>query len=174
MRRPSPHFTTLLATSPKILLNVESGDYGELATRRCSCPLSLLTTHVRGVRSYEKLTSEGNTFLGGDLLTLLEQALPQRFGGSPADYQLVEEEHDGVPALALVVDPSVGALDERELLAAVYSYMRAKRRNRLMADFWREAETVRVVRRQPEMTDAGKILPLHRAPQQSRPPSARR
>ena len=167
-------FTTLMPNSPKVLLNVESGDSGELETRTCGCPLGLLTTHMHGVRSYEKLTSEGNTFLGTDLLTLLEEVLPQRFGGAPTDYQLVEEEDEGVPVLAVVAAPSVGVLDEDAVLDAVYSYMRAERRNRLMADFWREAQTLRVVRRQPEMTAGGKILPLHRARPASPRPTAPR
>jgi hypothetical protein len=166
------HFTTVLPTSPKILLNVESDDYGDLTTRDCGCPLGRagLTTHIHGVRSYEKLTSEGNTFLGSDLLTLLERVLPQRFGGTAGDFQLVEEEVDGLPVVSLVVDPSVGALDESALLDVAFDYMRSERRNRLMADFWREAQTVRVVRRPPRMTSAGKILPLHLA----RAPSPRR
>lgn len=169
------HFTTVLPLSPKILLNVESDDYGELVTRDCNCPLGRagLTTHIRGVRSYEKLTSEGNTFLGSDLITLLEQVLPQRFGGDPGDYQLVEEEADGLPLLTLVVDPSVGALEDADVLAAAFDYMRAERRNRLMADFWREAQTLRIARRPPAMTSAGKILPLHLARTPSPPPSAR-
>jgi len=159
----------VLPTSPKILLNVESGDYGVLGTRTCGCPLgdAGLTTHIHGVRSYEKLTSEGNTFFGDDLLTLLERVLPARFGGEPGDYQLVEEEAGGVPVVALVVDPSVGTLDDAEVLATAFDFMRSERRNRLMADFWREAQTLRVVRRTPEMTAAGKILPL----QLMRPPS---
>ena len=30
-----------------------------------------------------------------------------------------------------------------------------------MADFWAQGETLRVVRREPHLTPAGKILPLH-------------
>jgi hypothetical protein len=170
------HFTTLMPTSPKVLINVESGDYGQLETRECGCPLGRagLRTHVHGVRSYEKLTSEGNTFLGSDLLTLLEQVLPRRFGGDPGDYQLIEEEVDGLPVVAVVVHPSLGALDEGDVLDTVFEYMRAEPRNRLMADFWREAQTLRVVRRPPHVTSAGKILPLHLARPPSPPPSARR
>jgi hypothetical protein len=170
------HFTTVLPMSPKILLNVESDDYGELVTRDCNCPLggAGLTTHIRGVRSYEKLTSDGNTFLGSDLLTLLEQVLPAQFGGDPVDYQLVEEEVGGLPVLTLVVDPSVGPLNDDDVLAATFDYMRAERRNRLMADFWREAQTLRIARRPPAMTSAGKILPLHLARVPSPPRTAPR
>ena len=56
------------------------------------------TTHLHTVRSYEKLTSGGVMFMGSMLHELLEETLPARFGGSPLDYQLVEEEEDGVRA----------------------------------------------------------------------------
>jgi len=53
-------YTTLLPSSPKLLINVESGDYARLTTRSCSCPMGQLgfTTHLSQIRSYEKLTSE--------------------------------------------------------------------------------------------------------------------
>ena len=157
------HYTSLLRSSPKVLINVESDDYGELIERRCGCPLGEagLSTHIRSVRSYEKLTSEGNHFLGSDLLVLVDRVLPARFGGDPGDYQLVEEEVGGLPKLSVVVRPSIGKLDEQEVVGAVLNHLRAEQRNRLMADFWRDAETLRVVRREPYMTSAGKILPLH-------------
>jgi hypothetical protein len=50
------------------------------------------TTHLRDIRSQEKLTAGGMTFLDTDLIRVLEEVLPARFGGAPTDYQLVEEE----------------------------------------------------------------------------------
>lgn len=157
------HYTALLPSSPKVLINVESDDYGELSQRTCSCPFGDLglSTHVRGVRSYEKLTSEGNNFLGSDLIALVDRVLPDRFGGDPGDYQLVEEEVGGLPKVSVVARPALGELDEREVVAAVLEHLRADRRNQLMTDFWRDADTLRVVRREPYMTSSGKILPLH-------------
>jgi hypothetical protein len=50
------------------------------------------------------------TFLDTDVIRVLEEILPARFGGGPADYQLVEDERaDGQPCLRLV-----GDLDEEE------------------------------------------------------------
>ncbi len=92
-------FTTLLPTSAKVLLNFESDDYGVILTEReCGCPIGELgfERHLHTIRSYEKLTSEGMNFVGGDLLRLVEEVLPSRFGGGPPDYQLVEEEVDGL------------------------------------------------------------------------------
>src|SRR5207245_5670528 len=93
--------TTLMAICPKLMLNVEVDDYGVLETRACGCPLGELGlgTHLRDIRSYEKLTGKGINFLGNDLITLVDEALPARFGGSPTDYQLVEKEVGGLPRL---------------------------------------------------------------------------
>lgn len=156
-------FTALLPSAPKIMINVESDDYGVLATRACRCALGAvgLTTHLHGVRSYEKLTAEGNHFLGADLVDLIERALPARFGGGPTDYQLVEEEVGGLPRVSVVARPALGSLDEEEVVAAVIAYLAATPRNRLMADVWRDGGTLRLVRREPTTSVAGKILPLH-------------
>jgi hypothetical protein len=116
---------------------------------------------MRNVRSYEKLTSEGNHFLGSDLIALVDDVLPAHFGGGPGDYQLVEEEIGGLPTVSVVVRPALGELDDREVVTEVLEHLRSERRNRLMVDLWRDAETLRVVRREPYMTAAGKILPLH-------------
>jgi len=157
------HYTALLPSSPKLMINVESDDYGVLTERTCGCPFGALglTTHMREIRSYEKLTAEGNHFLGSDLVDLVERVLPARFGGSPTDYQLIEEEIGGLPRVGVIARPSVGELDESEVVAAVIASLRAKPRNRLMADMWRDGGTVRLLRREPYTSVTGKILPLH-------------
>src|SRR4029079_16646685 len=67
------HYTTLLPSAPKILLNVESDDYGIVETRSCGCPFESLgfTTHVRDIRSYRKLTGEGVTLVGSEMERVL-------------------------------------------------------------------------------------------------------
>ncbi|MGH2404320.1 MAG: hypothetical protein ACRDGN_07625, partial [bacterium] len=103
------NFTTLLPTAGKVLLNVESDDYGVIERRSCGCLLEQegLTEHIREVRSFRKLTGEGMTLIGSDMVRVLEEVLPARFGGSPLDYQLVEEEDDeGFTRLALAISPS--------------------------------------------------------------------
>ena len=119
--------------------------------------------HVHGVHARDKLTSEGNLFLAGDLLTLVDEVLPARFGGAPTDYQLVEEEDGGVPKVAVVVRPSVGAVDEAEVVEAVLAHLRGIPRLALMAGIWEDGRTLRVVRREPEHTVRGKILALRPA-----------
>jgi hypothetical protein len=161
---PALLYTTLRPTAPKLMLNVESDDYGTLEERDCGCLLGRLgfTTHVYDVRSYEKLTSEGMTFVGSDLIVLLDEVLPARFGGQPTDYQLVEEEVGGVPKVGIVISPTVGAVDERAVVETVLAGLSTGPGYKaMMADVWRNGDTLHVVRREPYATGAGKVLPLH-------------
>jgi hypothetical protein len=156
-------YTTLLPAAPKIMINLESGDYGVLERRECGCPLGELglSLHLHGVRSYDKLTSEGIHFLGSDLYALVEEVLPGRFGGAPTDYQLVEEEVGGLPRVSVVIRPGIGRVVEYEVISTTLGFLRSTPRNRLMADTWEQAGTLRIARREPHVTDSGKILPLH-------------
>jgi hypothetical protein len=163
-RVPTLIYTTLLPTASRLMLNTESGDYGELVDRDCGCLLERLglKTHLMGLGSYEKLTSEGVSFMRRELVHLIEVALPTRFGGHPTDYQLVEEEEAGLPRVSILVAPSVGAIDERALIATVLEvlggyYADGPR----MANHWRQGQTLRVVRREPFASGSRKILPLH-------------
>jgi len=76
-------------------------------------------THLHSIRSYEKLTSEGMNFVGSDLLAVIETVLPSRFGGGPPDYQLVEEEVDGLPKVSVYVSPRLGDIDEAAVVETV-------------------------------------------------------
>jgi hypothetical protein len=155
--------TTLLTSAPKLMLNVESGDYGVVEERDCGCPWQDVgfTTHIHTVRSYEKLTSGSVMFMGSMLHELLEETLPKRFGGSPLDYQLVEEEEEGVPRVSIVVSPRNGPLDEEAVVEAVLQHLGFADWSRRQAQLWRQSGTLRVQRREPFATGAGKILPLH-------------
>jgi hypothetical protein len=157
--------TSLRPTAPMILLNLSSGDQAEVLQRQCGCGMEKLgwKTHLRNIRSFEKLTSGGMTFLDIDVIQVLERALPARFGGGPADYQLVEEEDgDGRPSLRLLVHPAVGPLDSNAVadafLAAVGAGSGAYRAMELQ---WRQSGLLRVERRAPISTASGKIQHLH-------------
>ncbi len=155
------YLTTVRFSTPSILLNVETGDHGILEERPCGCLMQRLgyDTHLRRIRSYGKLTSEGMTFLGADLLALVEEVLPSRFGGQPTHYQFVEEEEGGLVRMHIVVSPEVGALDEGAVVETVLEFLAARRER--MAQRWRAGQTLRVVRREPYRTGTAKILPLH-------------
>ncbi len=162
-------YTTLLPITPKLMLNVEIGDCGVLERRRCGCPFGELgfDLHLHTVHSYEKLTSEGMNFLGHDLIQLIEEVLPARFGGQPTDYQLVEREEDGLTRIALVVSPHVAGLDEAAAVDAVVGFLnRTPGASGDYGELWRRARTLSVVRREPHATLAGKVSPLHVLPQE--------
>jgi len=156
--------TTLLPSVSKIMLNVSTGDCGEIRRRDCGCPLGELglNLHMSHLRSYEKITSEGLSYLRGDLMPLVERILPERFGGNATDYQLVEVEDGGMPFVEIVVSPRVGPVEALAVSGAIYDWLRTRPGEQLMAEFWHDANTVRVVRRAPYATGAAKVLPLHR------------
>jgi hypothetical protein len=162
---PAFNVTSLLPSAPKILLNAESDDYGVVEDRRCGCPLDLpgLRRHICDVRSFRKLTGEGVTLVGSDMLHILEDVLPSRFGGSPLDYQLHEEEdRDGLTRLSLVISPRVPIPDEATVVTAV---LEAMTRESVGADaarkIWSQAGTLRIRRAEPVVTGRGKLMPLH-------------
>ena len=114
--------TTLSPTSPTFVINLELDDYATVEQRPCGCPLDEagLRTHLRGIRSHAKLTVEGMHFLGDEIVRLVEDELPRRFGGGPTSYQLVEqEEATGLTRVLVVVSPGVGPVDEDEVAASV-------------------------------------------------------
>ncbi len=164
--RPFPKGALLLSsirpTVPFVFLNVSMGDCAALTHRRCGCPVEKLgwQTHLHTIRSYEKLTAGGMTFVDADVVHILEEVLPRRFGGGPTDYQLVEEmAKDSQPRLRLLVHPSVPITDP----AAVSDHFlealgEGSGTRRVMALQWRRAGFLRVERNAPFATRSGKIL----------------
>jgi hypothetical protein len=159
--------SSLRESSPLVLLNVSMGDRARVATRRCGCPLDALgwSTHLDTIRSFEKLTAGGMTFLDVDVVRILEEDLPARFGGGPADYQLIEEEtHDGRPRVTLLVHPAVGPLDETAVREAFLNAVgRGSGAERIMALHWREIGLPVIERRPPLPSGKGKVLHVTRA-----------
>jgi hypothetical protein len=156
--------TALLPSSPKLMINVDSGDYGVLSEGSCGCALGEagLDRHLHGIRSHEKLTSQGMTFLGEELLELVDNVLPAHFGGGPQDFQIVEEERTGVPRVSILVSPRLGELDEADLRATALRHLAAAGvAQRMMAEVWATGDSLRVERRAPYVTSGGKVLPLH-------------
>ena len=106
--------SSLRSTAPLIFLNVSLGDAATLERRLCGCPMEAhgWGRHLRDVRSFEKLTSAGMTFLDVDVIRILDEVLPARLGGVPGQYQLIEEElPDGRPRVRLLIHPAVGVVD---------------------------------------------------------------
>ncbi len=156
---PAFYFTSLAPAARKILLNAENGDYGIIESRPCGCPLEAhgFTDHLRQIRSFGLLTSEGTMVLVSDMMRVLEEVLPARFGGSPLDYQMVEEEDaDGLTRLTLLVHPRIHIVDEAEVIATVVRNITGSGHHR-----WTEAGTIRVKRMEPMTTARDKLIPLH-------------
>jgi hypothetical protein len=161
---PALVLTSFHPSAPKILLNVDSGDHAVVTRRRCGCALDTIgfTTHLHDIRSHEKLTSEGMTFPGHQLLKLIDELLPGLFGGTPTDYQFVEREQDGVTKIDLVIAPSVGPLDEARVQLDVLELLgRGGPVQAMMAARWRDAGTLGIRRREPHATPSAKVQPLH-------------
>ena len=158
-------FTSLLPTAPKLMLNVESDDYGLIENRSCGCPLEGygFTEHLRHIRSFSKLTGEGITLVGSEMVQILEEVLPARFGGSPLDYQLLEEEDEqGLTRLSLLVNPKIKIEDERKLIETVLEALKkGSAAAKLTRAIWSQARTLRVKRMEPIWTARGKLMPLH-------------
>lgn len=154
------YYTSLLGSAPKLLLNVESDDFGILEKRSCGCLMENLgyTEHIRQIRSFSKLTGEGVTLVGSEMVYILEEVLPARFGGNSLDYQLMEEEDEqGFTRLNLVISPKIQISDEQQVIEAVFEALRS---SSLAADtareVWKQANTLRVKRMQPVSTEQGK------------------
>jgi hypothetical protein len=157
-------YTSLLPTSPKLLFNVESDDYGTVDTRPCGCRWESLgfPEHIRDIRSFRKLTGEGVTLVGSDMERILDEVLPARFGGSALDYQFAEEEDErGFTRLTLRVAPSVTLDDEAAAIEVVLGALEHAGAGGLSAQStYRQAGTLRIRREAPMITNRGKLLPL--------------
>ena len=106
---------------------------------------------------------EAVTLIGNEMLNILEHLLPGRFGGSPLDYQLLEEEDtNGLTRIYLIISPRVVIADERQVVGFV---LNALSESSPMADaarcMWQQDQTLRVKRMEPVRTARGKLLPLH-------------
>lgn len=157
--------TTLLPSSPMALLNLDSDDFAQVTTRRCGCLWDDLGlhTHFSRIRSFSKLTGEGVTVLGTECVRIIEEVLPREFGGRSIDYQLLEvEDEQHLTRLHLLVSPAVGPVDEEKVLARFQQEVKNPvPRGDALPPMWRQADTIKVVRREPVSTTAGKLLPFH-------------
>ncbi len=157
-------FTPLLPSAPKILLNVESDDYGVMETLSCGCLFGQLgfDKHLRDIRSFAKLTGSGMTIVGTDFVRILEEVLPRKYGGAATDYQLLEEEDtSGQTHLSLIISPTVGAVDDGAVIATVLSELhRVAYIGKITAELWSQAKMLEIKRMYP-ISKVGKIMTLH-------------
>jgi len=173
---PAFQLTTLSDTAGKLLLNVEVDDCGIVERRSCGCVFEQvgLDVHIREIRSYTKLVGEGVTLVGNEMVRILEEFLPARFGGSPLDYQILEEEDENhLTRVFLIVSPRVSIPDEQAVVAALHEALDKSSASAGVASaVWRQAGSIRVRRAEPVWTARGKLMPLHISRYAPAPPSS--
>lgn len=165
MTVPTLNVTCLATSAPRLMLNVQVDDYGIVEERHCGCPLEELgwTTHLRDIHSYHKLTGEGVTMVGSEMIQILEEVLPARFGGSPLDYQLSEYENErGFTRLALIISPRVPINNEQAVMEVMLNALRASSAQSDAArSVWESGRVLEIKRAEPVWTARGKLMPLH-------------
>src|SRR5205823_5336205 len=108
-----------------------------------------------------KLTGDGVTLVSSDMVRILDDVLPSRFGGSPIDYQLVEEEDErGFTRLTLVVHPRVDIADTDDLIETVFAELGGDPIAVGARSIWRQSGALRVARREPTVGSTGKVHTL--------------
>jgi len=155
--------TTLRRRAPFLFLNVSMGDQAEIIPARCGCPLQRAgwPRQIHSVRSFEQLNAGGMLLLDLDVIRVLEETLPARFGGGPLDYQLLESvDGDGRAALRLLVHPRLGPLDPTSVVDVFLAALTGDGSDRVRELQWRQGEMLSVERSVPRLTPAGKVLHL--------------
>jgi len=156
-------FTNLLPFAPHVLINAELDDGGVVEPANCDCVFSRagFRRQIRDIASFGKLTGQGMTLFGTDILRILEAVLPQRFGGNPTDYQLVEQEGKLQTGLTLRVSPRVRLSSTRPVQDCFLEELRRYKGGALASRLWRDTEALEVVQAEPFVTSTGRVLALH-------------
>ncbi len=154
----SLHVSALLPFAPRVLINVEIGDTGVIEPATCDCELSRMgyTLQVRDIAAFSKVCGQGVTIHAQEMVRLLEEALPARFGGRPGDYQLLEIEGKGQTEMVLRVHPRLKIASVQDVLNYFLSQTRSKYGGALAAVQWTQSNGVRVEVKEPVLTSSGK------------------
>lgn len=155
-------FSTLLPSSPRVLINAEMDDSGVLSRSSCDCTFSRLgwTTVISDLASFGKLTGHGVTLVGTDLVAVLEHHLPAILGGRAGDFQLVEREAGAQTEIVLYVSPRVqtSAAAAKQCFVAELSKHTG---GSMAAGLWTSARAFDAVITEPIAGATGKVSSLH-------------
>lgn len=156
-------FTNLLPFAPRFLINAEMDDAGILEPVSCDCEYSRagMDLQIRDIYSYGKLTGQGITLMGSDIVRILESALPQHFGGGPGDYQLVEFDGARQSQLELRISPRAGAGPPTAVRDFLLREIRGCYGGALASRVWTHSGGLEAVIAEPFATRSGKVLSLH-------------
>lgn len=158
-------FTSLDVLAPRVLLNVENDDYGEVHRDvACDCALGRLglRTRLAHIRGISKVVAAGVTLEGRAFDELTERELPARLGGGPGDYQFVERDDEHGTSITLRIHPRVGDVDVHAAEQAVRDALAATDNGLLASAVWRPGGGLRVERAAPCTTKAAKLLSFER------------
>jgi len=173
-RRPAPFvdaevnallLTTLHPDTSRVFINADMEDAGTLHRAECDCAFSRIgyRTIIQDVQSFGKLTAHSMVLGGPPLLRIIEEVLPQRFGGGPGDYQLVEQEGREQKELRLRVTPRLGTVDVDEVRQVFLQEIKALYAGNLSQRVWRATGMFQVERAEPQPTRTGKVHAIHLA-----------
>ena len=142
---------------------MEPGDEALLRPASCDCLFSRLgfQTVVSGISSYTKLTGHGTTLVGTDIVRILEESLPSRFGGHPGDYQLVEQEAGRETRIVIRVNPRLAIVATDPIREYFLAEVRKLFGGSLTSSIWTHASSVDVLLQAPIAGQTGKISPLY-------------
>ncbi|MBM3746236.1 MAG: hypothetical protein FJW34_10600 [Acidobacteria bacterium] len=156
-------FTTVARHGPYFLINAETDDAGDIEPAPCDCALSRFGYRrvIRNLFSYGKLTGQGTTLLGTDVLRILLERLPARFGGVPGDYQLAESGNGAQSTVELRVHPRLGQVNESAVRDFFLAQVKALWGGAVTRREWTQTGGFRVVIAKPFVTATGKVQPLH-------------
>jgi len=156
-------FTALQPSAPHVLVNVEMDDAANIGNANCDCSLTRVgfTKKIEQIYSYGKLTGQGTSLMGGEILHILESRLPARFGGSPTDYQLVECEGAGQTDIELRVNPRLNLASTEAVKDYFLSEIKRLWTGSMTRTYWISSGGVRVVFAEPYVGRTGKVQALH-------------
>jgi len=63
--------------------------------------------------------------------------------------------------LSVLVSPRLGSVEPQRVIEAFLDDLRRRRPKSSMAEIWRQAGTLRVLREPPRLTRGGKLLPFY-------------
>ena len=139
---------------------------GRIEPCECDCEFARIgyTGALYDISSFGKLTGAGMTLAGTDMVRILEQVLPARFGGGPGDYQLVQREGAKQTELLLRMSPRLDTADPRQVKSFLLLEIRRLFGGAEASRVWKHSDALQVVRQAPTMTGRGKIFPLDLQP----------
>jgi hypothetical protein len=155
----SLYATSLLPLAPRIFINAEIGDTGVIEKATCDCLFSKIgfDLQVRDVAAISMVTAQGMTIEITELVPLLEEKLPARFGGVPGDYQLCEAEAGPQTEIVLRIRPGASAAPPNDILKHFLDEVKRVYGGSLSVVSWLHSEGIRAEVVPPVLAATGKF-----------------